>query len=569
MNKLFLLFSFVSFHLYPALTQFDLIYSSNQNVSEVFHHVAEDPNGNVFVAGSGANTLVLGNLTLGNSLSFVAKLNPANNWLWIAKMTSSPTQSSGSNGFILDMVVDQQGNSYITGWYLGIVNFGNISLTSTKSGYDYTSDIFVAKISPGGTFLWAKSIGSKAGKDYGSAIAIDGNGNVYVGGQYCNKKLNCQNYYGGYEVTDVFTAKLNAAGTVQWQKRFPPSVVACLAGGQAQGIALDATGNIYITGGFNASIVFGPGALTLTALGASDVFTTKLSNNGNVQWAKAGASSGSSTGREILSSGDKIFVTGSFNQDISFGEITLNPPTTFNKTFITAYSSTGIPQWATSVYYVDYDSNINCLLPEGGTAIIASEFTHGTLSFSAANGALLSTTPIENNFFPYYDSFGEKSNMMDMATSANGYVFSLLGYCGTIGFSNLSLTASCADCANWDSCWEFVEEDMFLFRSSANPAPHPNDIILIPVESDNSYKSEMHIFPNPAKDEVHVSIDELKHDANITIHDHLGRLVHTDRVNSGKTQFSVPLDNKFSEGIYIIRLQNEEISISKRFLISR
>ena len=52
-------------------------------------------------------------------------------------------------------------------------------------------------------------------------------------------------------------------------------------------IALDKSGNSYITGQFGSSATFG--STTLTTSGGFDIFLAKFDNSGNVVWAsKAG-----------------------------------------------------------------------------------------------------------------------------------------------------------------------------------------------------------------------------------------------------------------------------------------
>jgi hypothetical protein len=59
-----------------------------------------------------------------------------------------------------------------------------------------------------------------------------------------------------------------------------------------KGIALDTTGNVYVTGYFNNTSDFdlGSGTATLTAVGAmnaTDVFLAKYDADGNYIWAKS------------------------------------------------------------------------------------------------------------------------------------------------------------------------------------------------------------------------------------------------------------------------------------------
>ena len=134
----------------------------------------------------------------------------------------------------------------------------------------------------------------------GQAIAVDGDGNSYVTGMF-DKSLACPTCGTGAtfgagqpnETTlhgvggsqDIFVAKYDAAGHLQWAKG---------AGGadadRAWGIAVDAAGNSYVSGAlgrFTSTATFG-GGVTLFPNGDGNwafVFVVKYDPNGNALWA--------------------------------------------------------------------------------------------------------------------------------------------------------------------------------------------------------------------------------------------------------------------------------------------
>ncbi len=65
----------------------------------------------------------------------------------------------------------------ITGFFVGPADFGGGPLSSSGM------DIFVAKYSSSGTYLWAEGFGG-ASSDVGNAIAVDGSGNVFTTGYF-------------------------------------------------------------------------------------------------------------------------------------------------------------------------------------------------------------------------------------------------------------------------------------------------------------------------------------------------------------------------------------------------
>ncbi len=215
------------------------------------------------------------------------------------------------------ITVDSQGNVYITGQFGGTTIFGSISLTATGSS---NSNIFVAKYNSSGVVQWAVSAASSGGYDKGTGIKVDAVGNVYVTGMFSNTAT-----FGStpsISVTsagssDIFVAKYNNFGIVQWVQR---------AGGtgydQASSLALDASGNILITGNFVNTASFG--ATTLTSAGGSDIFVAKCNNTaGTFSTANSAGGVGADGGTAIGINLGGIFLTGYFSGTATFGSTSL------------------------------------------------------------------------------------------------------------------------------------------------------------------------------------------------------------------------------------------------------
>ncbi len=114
--------------------------------------IAVDDNGNSYVTGYFYGSATFGTTTLSGSGIFVAKMDSNGNWLW-AK------QAGGLySGYSYGIAVDANGNSYVTGYFSGSATFGTTTLTSSS---EYYSDIFVAKLDSSGNWLWAKQAGEQ------------------------------------------------------------------------------------------------------------------------------------------------------------------------------------------------------------------------------------------------------------------------------------------------------------------------------------------------------------------------------------------------------------------------
>ena len=145
------------------------------------------------------------------------------------------------------ITVDASGNVYVTG----------ISQTLVLTNYDYATVMY----NSAGVQQWATRYNG-TGDDYdrANAIAIDGSGNVYVTGRSVGA---------GADAEDAVTIKYNNTGVSQWTARYNGA-----SGGYDEGksIAIDASGNVYITG------------CTFTSGVNNDYLTIKYDNTGAQQW---------------------------------------------------------------------------------------------------------------------------------------------------------------------------------------------------------------------------------------------------------------------------------------------
>ncbi|MBK8874682.1 MAG: SBBP repeat-containing protein [Bacteroidia bacterium] len=238
-----------------------------------------DASGNLYFAGAFEGAVDFdpgaGNTTLtaaGFSDSFVSKLDASGNFIWARNFSGADYETAFS------VAVDISGNVFITGTFDGTSDFdpGSGVNNLTSAGFQ---DIFVAKLNTSGNFVWAHQLGSVA-DDYGNSVAVDATGNLYLAG-YFQTTVDFNPGAGTNTLTsfgenDIFVAKFDPAGNFVWVNRM---------GGAdfdyAYSIDVDATGNIYTTGGFGDIADFDPGAgvTNLTALGRVNAFVHKLSGS--------------------------------------------------------------------------------------------------------------------------------------------------------------------------------------------------------------------------------------------------------------------------------------------------
>jgi hypothetical protein len=206
---------------------------------------------------------------------------------------------------------------------------------------------------------WATQIaGTTTSDDRGFGVATDSSGNVFVTGNY-SAACTLYNTGGGVGATlaftsgnDAFLAKYSSAGSVLWAAQ-----IASTSTDIGLGVATDSSGNVFVTGYYNAAVTlynFGGGTgATLTTAGVSDCFLAKYSSAGSVLWATRIAALGTDQGYAVATdSSGNVFVTGYYGNTLTLyntGGGTGATLTGGSDAFLAKYSSAGSVVWATRI----------------------------------------------------------------------------------------------------------------------------------------------------------------------------------------------------------------------------
>ena len=171
-------------------------------------------------------------------------------------------------------------------------------------------------MSNNGLWQWAVSAGG-SGYDLGHGIAVDSSGNAYFTGMFDGNATFGSTNLTSSGATDIFIAKLSSSGSWQWAVNAGSSL-----NEYGNNIAVDSSGNAYVTGRFQSNATFGD--TSLVSNGGYDAFIVKLSSSGSWQWAIKTGGSGYDVGKGIVvhSSGN-TYVTGEFEGDVTFGSTKL------------------------------------------------------------------------------------------------------------------------------------------------------------------------------------------------------------------------------------------------------
>lgn len=285
---------------------------------------------------------------------FIVSLTSDGDFLW-AKQIGSDYDDNGQT-IAIDPV---DGSILVTGYFTGTADFdpgpGYFELSPSYLG---NYDLFLLKLDANGNFTWAERIGADF-FDAGMGVAVNSSSEILLTGFFAGT-VDFDPGVDVYEMVasygdqlgygDGFVCKLGPNGRFIWAKQFGAE-----ADDWACSIAVDDNGNSYITGMFNGSIDFDPGAgQTILTSDGWDAMIWKLDTDGNLVWVKDIIRGPAEAWGNAITV-DKLgnpYVTGFFNGTADFdpgeGEYDLTAGAHW-EIFINKLSAAGDFAWATAM----------------------------------------------------------------------------------------------------------------------------------------------------------------------------------------------------------------------------
>jgi hypothetical protein len=248
------------------------------------------------------------------------------------------------------------------------------------------SDVFLIKIDGStGQVLWARS-GGGGEEDQGRDVAVDAQGNVTLVAYFTGPAAFGGTTLQGSGLWDVAVVSYAPDGTLLW---------ATEAGGPASdephGVALDPQGNVYVAGSFQQSASFG--AHALSSAGSYDGFVAKLSPSGVPQWARSVGGTGVDIAHGVaVDQTGNAYIAGSFHWDASFGATTLSAAgQVYADIFVHKLDSAGNHGWALSAGGNKFDAADDIALDSAGHLFITGNFwdvaQFGPISLTSIGGS--------------------------------------------------------------------------------------------------------------------------------------------------------------------------------------
>ena len=326
----------------------------------------------------------------------------------------------GSSGTDIgkSITVDDNGNSYVTGFFLGTADFdpsaNTVNLTSPTP--DMPS-AFIAKYDIDGDLVWAKAVtGSKW--VYGEKIAIDGSGNIYITG-YFGGVADFDPSAGSASITvaggassnrsDAYFAKYDNSGNYLWAKR-----IGGTEDDRGKDIHVDMNGNVFLTGTFRFTANFDPGASNTSVMASSnstDIYLAKFNDLGNFQWVNTFGGTSSAESSWAISSDNS---GNSYLSAVYFGSVDFDPSpgnailgsTNGDEMVLAKYDVNGNYLWAKKIGGGLGEKGKALKIDASGNAYVAGIFG-GTVDFDPTSGVnQLSSVGSNDVFVAKYDNSG-------------------------------------------------------------------------------------------------------------------------------------------------------------------
>jgi len=339
-------------------------YNGPGNYREAASSIAVDSSGNVYVTGSshGIGT---------NSDYATIKYNSSGVEQWVQRYNGP----GNSDDFANSMVVDASGNVYVTG-------------SSFANGTD--NDYATIKYNSAGVEQWVQRYNGPGNYgDAASSVAVDSSGNVYVtGSSFANGTDN-----------DYATIKYNSAGVEQWVQRYngPGNY-----GDAASSVAVDSSGNVYVTG---SSFANGTD---------NDYATIKYNSAGVEQWVQRyDGNQGFDAARSIaIDDSGNVYVTGWIKTlpfEIVYATIKYN--SSGIEQWVQIYNGPGDPYDLASSIAVDASGNV---FVTGNSYGVGTIIDYATIKYNSSG---------VEQWVQRYDGYHHYDEVRSMAIDASGNVY--------------------------------------------------------------------------------------------------------------------------------------------------
>ncbi|WP_417370732.1 SBBP repeat-containing protein [Gelidibacter japonicus] len=537
--------------LYSQNPTFEWVKQIGGNGIVVASTITTDLNENLLVGGHFRGTADLdpgeatANFTSnGYTDAFIQKLDADGNLLWVKKFGGI------SEEFAHSITTDTFGNVYMTGVFAYTVDFnpGGAAATLTANG-DY--DTYIIKYDSNGNFQWVKQLGGIE-NDFGYAIRIDLNGDVYICG-FFRETVDFDPGESVYNLTsngdsEAYLLKLNTEGEFIWVKQY---------GGVLSeyplALALDTGGHIYLTGDFKGTVDFNPGSgdATLTSAGNEDIFILKVDGNGDFIWVKQMGSAGVDKGTSIsVDAQSNVYTTGHFIQTVDFdpGDGVFNMASSGGSNiFVQKLDTNGNFLWANYMGGLGNDEGVSITNDADGNIIVTGNFFNRADFDSGAGDLSLTSEGGYDMFIQKFDPDGNHIWLRQMGGSGidrtASTVIDATGKIYTVGYfqgsADFNIGQSNGELTSYGSYDGFIQklsmETMGLEESTLS--------------------SGLTLYPNPTKGDFSVAFKIEQPEVSVRLFSITGQVLMEDQFYNTK---KIPLEIHQPNGLYFLEIIDQQ-----------
>jgi hypothetical protein len=232
--------------------------------------------------------------------------------------------------------------------------------------------------------------------DTAFGLTTDKAGNTYVSGYFSNSVTFGNDMLVSMAKKDVFISKINIDGEYTWTKAIKGTGTK-----QAQSMAVDEAGAVFVSGFFEGQATFGTKMVTST--GNRDLFVTKLSAAGDFEWTfTAGGAGSEMAGRVAVSPTGAIYVAGDYSRTVTIGTFMLTSVAQSADVMVIRLNADGVPTWAVSAGGDGPDEARGVAVTSGDGVAIGGVFS----STAIFGSQMLSTLGFAGSFAAKLDAQG-------------------------------------------------------------------------------------------------------------------------------------------------------------------
>lgn len=464
-------------------------------------------------------------ISYGGRDGFVAKYLNDGTFVWAFRI-GGPNDDE-----VNDVAVDLNGDIYITGGFIGSIDFkGTETISSLNTSAFGAEDIFYAKYDLDGKIQWHQEEGGGAA-DVGSKVEVLNN-NVFFSGEY---EVSGATEIGGsvpfnYGGIDIFLVAINLGGIVQWN-----ADAGSFLDDQLGGVAVE-NDSVYLVVNYNdVGLMFRESASNMSIPLVNGMFNTYnaamcsfSSLNGLFGWTEQISGNGNELVNDVIANGTSLILTGTYNAGIVVPSLGVGPNSVgkYSAITITLDNNSGAGIWYEVEQTVGGTNAVSkCLsFDQLGNIIVAGEFS-GTLDVqsthlvSSAGGNDLYTIAYDNSgAYLFHDSASSVINITvnDLAVDGSNGIHFVGENTSTVIFgSNFTSNSGFQDgySAKLGSC-----DASFLYSGNLYCVGSPNETPVISGDAGGVFSepSGNLVFANVATGEIDLSASSVGGPYSIT-----------------------------------------------------